>query len=72
MIIASWRSENWNENKGDLAMMEVIYNESTRKIIGATMGQTKEEKITNEEALRRFGESNNMTEVRREVADFHW
>ena len=40
-------SENWSRNKDNSAMMEVLHHESISVIIGVTMGQAKEEEITN-------------------------
>ena len=61
MNLASCGRDNWSGNEDDLKKIDFFHHESIRIILGIRMSAVKEEKITNEEVRRRFGEINSIT-----------
>ena len=55
MNLMLWGSENWGGNKADIAMMNAFYHKSIHRILVIIMGRAKEEEITNDDIIRRFG-----------------
>ena len=47
-------SENWSQNKSEIARLERFHHCAMRKILGVSMRQVQEEKITNAEIRKRF------------------
>ena len=55
MNIVSCGSENWSGNEADLNKLERFHHGAIRRILGIRMDEVKDEKITNGEVRRIFG-----------------
>ena len=49
-----WGAENWSQNSNDIKKLERFHHNAIRRILGVSMTQVKEERITNAEIRKRF------------------
>ena len=63
MNLMLWGGESYSGNKADLKSLDTFHHKSIRRILGISMGEVKDEEITNSEIRRRFGEIESLSDT---------